>query len=218
MKLVIGNKNYSSWPLRAWLFLSANNIAFEEIRILLDRPDTHTKLSKFTEAAKVPVRHDDDLIIWDSLAICEYISDKYLADGGWPKSLEIRAEARAAAAEMHSGFFHLREAMPMNCRATGRKVEMTAGLSADINRIDQLWSKLRVKHTSDGTWLVGQFSIADCMFAPVAFRFQTYGVSVSEIASEYMQTLLNHESMQRWLKEAMAETEVLEREEAGKKP
>ena len=215
MKLVIGNKNYSSWSLRAWLCLSANNIDFEEIRIPLDRPDTHKKLSEFTESAKVPVLHDEDLIIWDSLAICEYISDKYLANGGWPKSLEKRAEARAAAAEMHSGFFNLREEMPMNCRATKRSVEMTAGLSSDINRIDQLWSKLRVKHTPDGPWLVGQFSIADCMFAPVAFRFQTYGVAVSEIASAYMQTLLDHESMQRWLKQAMAETEVLEREEAG---
>ncbi len=217
MKLIIGNKNYSSWSLRAWLLLAANGIKFEEIRILLDRPDTHTRLNKFTQAAKVPVLHDGDLIVWDSLAICEYVSEKYLDGVGWPSSIDIRAEARAAVAEMHSGFSALRQAMPMNCRALGRLVVISDAVATDIDRIDQLWSRLRLKYRQDGPWLFGQFSIADCMYAPLAFRFQSYAVKLSKIAEEYRQTLFSHPSMQQWLQAAQAEPEVLEREEAGQK-
>ena len=215
MKLIIGNKNYSSWSLRAWLFLTSNGIEFEEIRIPLDTETTGRELSKYTDAAKVPVIHDGELVVWDSLAICEYVSEKYLAGEGWPLSLDARAEARAAAAEMHSGFFALREFMPMNCKARGRQIEITESLAADITRIDQLWSKLRLKFQQDGAWLAGRFSIADCMYAPVAFRFQTYSVTVSPIATDYMCSLLDHPAMKQWLLEAQAETEILQREEVG---
>ncbi|MDJ0624502.1 MAG: glutathione S-transferase family protein [Desulfocapsaceae bacterium] len=217
MKLIIGNKNYSSWSLRAWLLLSAYEVPFTEERILLSLPGTAAEIGKYNEAGKVPVLHDDGLIIWDSLAICEYVSERYLDGKGWPASLEKRAQARSCAAEMHSGFFHLREDMPMNCRADERHIERSAALQKDIDRIDNLWQGLRKENAAEGPWLFGTFSIADCMFAPVAFRFATYGVELSEESQEYAKSLLNHPEMQLWLSQARQETEVIEAEEVGRK-
>ena len=215
MKLIIGNKNYSSWSLRAWLMLAAHDISFAEEKILLSLPGTAVEIAKFNEAGKVPVLHDKDLVIWDSLAICEYISERYLEGRGWPDSLEKRAQARSCAAEMHSGFFHLRGEMPMNCRAEGRHVERSAALQKDIDRIDDLWQRLRRENIAEGPWLFGSFSIADCMFAPVVFRFASYGVKLSAEAQEYARSLLNHPKMQLWLNEARQEPEVIEEEEVG---
>ena len=215
MKLIIGNKNSSSWSLRAWLLLTANNISFEEVRVVLDTPTTHKELLQYSDTALVPVLHDGDLIIWDSLAICEYISENYLQGRGWPEDIAKRAIARSAVAEMHSRFSALRKQMPMNCRASNREVDRTNALSDDINRIDQLWSKLRNRHDLDGPWLMGQFSIADCMFAPVAFRFQTYQVKLSPTAQHYANSIINHPSMQQWLQQAKHEPEILHRQETG---
>lgn len=209
MKLIIGNKNYSSWSLRPWLLLASHNIDFEEIRIPLCQEDTKTAFEKYTKAGKVPVLHDCDIIIWDSLAICEYISEQYLAGKGWPNSISARAEARACCAEMHSGFFEIRNRLPMNCRATNRMVEVTEDLQSEISRINTLWSELRKKYSKGGPWLFGEFSIADCMFAPVVFRFSTYNVKVSETTKEYMTTLLQHKKIESWLEQARDEVEVI---------
>lgn len=217
MKLIIGNKNYSSWSLRAWLLLSAYDISFTEEKILLSLPGTGAEIAKFNEAGKVPALHDNGLIVWDSLAICEYVSERYLEGIGWPASLEKRAQARSCAAEMHSGFFHLREDMPMNCRAEGRHVERSAALQKDIDRIDNLWQRLRRENDTGGPWLFGNFSIADCMFAPVVFRFATYGVELSTESQEYAKSLLNHPKMQLWLSQALQESEIIEAEEVGRK-
>lgn len=215
MKLIIGNKNYSSWSLRPWLLLSVTGVEFEEIRIPLFTEHTRAALAEYTEAGKVPVLHDDGVVVWDSLAICEYVSERCLDGRGWPAGAADRAEARACCAEMHSGFFKLRECLPMNCRATGRKVPVTPGLAADIRRIDGMWSGLRRRHSGRGPWLFGEFSIADCMYAPVVSRFRTYGSELSPDCASYMEHVLGNEHLRRWYADAAAETETLEEEEVG---
>lgn len=215
MKLIIGNKNYSSWSLRAWLLLSAYDVPFDEVRIALYEDNFRAEISKHTNAGKVPVLHDSDLVVWDSLAICEYISDQYLEGKGWPAETKDRALARSCCAEMHSGFFTLRGEMPMNCRAENRKVSISEHLGKEISRIDTLWSELREKFSARGPWLFGQFSIADCMFAPVVFRFSTYNVEVSESSRQYMNSVLGHPKVQLWLKGAKAENETIKSEEVG---
>lgn len=215
MKLIIGNKNYSSWSLRPWLLLSQNNIEFEEIRIPLNQKNTYTEFAKYTKAAKVPVLHDTGIIVWDSLAICEYISEQYLNGKGWPEKAGTRAEARSCCAEMHSGFFTIRNLLPMNCRAQNRKVEMTDALNKEIQRVDSLWSEMRQKYGQYGKWLFGEFSIADSMFAPVVFRFSTYGINVSKETKAYMVTVLANKNIQLWSKQASQETEIIESEEVG---
>lgn len=216
MQLVIGNKNYSSWSLRAWLLPAVHNIAFDEVRIPLDTGETKAEILRYNKAGKVPVLHDGDLVVWDSLAILEYISEKYLNGRGWPEDLSMRAEARSCCAEMHSGFFTLREDMPMNCRATGRRVMITENLKKDVMRVDEIWSSLRGKYGDKGPWLFGSFTIADCMFAPVVFRFKTYGVAVSEESRLYMETLLSEQRVKEWLRAGEQETESIEIAETGK--
>lgn len=215
MKLVIGNKNYSSWSLRPWLLLSVHGVPFEEIRIPLDTDATRAAIAKYSDAGKVPVLVDGDLTVWDSLAICEYVSECYLDGKGWPDTPQARAEARSCSAEMHSGFSELRTKLPMNCRASGRQVAPTPELDRDIARIDSLWSGFRKKYASQGPWLFGAFTIADCMFAPVVCRFRTYGVALSGTASEYMEHALADETMMLWLQQAQAETETVHADEAG---
>jgi glutathione S-transferase len=215
VKLVIGNKNYSSWSLRPWLLLTAHQVPFEEVRIALDTPQTAAALAQHTESGKVPALHDGDLTVWESLAICEYVSERCLQGRGWPVDPAARARARAASAEMHAGFAALRQALPMNCRATGRRVAPFPALEHDIARVRALWAGLRRRHGAHGPWLAGPFSIADCMYAPVAFRFRTYGIELSGAAAEYMERLLAHQAMQRWLAAATRESEVIETEEVG---
>ncbi len=215
MKLIIGNKNYSSWSLRAWLFLSVNDIAFEEVKIALCQENTSAEITNYNKAGKVPVIHDGDLVVWDSLAICEYVSEQYLGGKGWPGDAKARAQARSCSAEMHSGFFTLRGSMPMNCRAANRNVPMTADLQKEISRIDSLWTGLREQNSNQGSWLFGDFSIADCMFAPVVFRFATYNVEVSDSSKQYMATVLENPKTQLWLEQAEKEVETIESEEVG---
>lgn len=215
MKLIIGNKNYSSWSLRAWLLLSVNEIPFDEVRISLSRENTASEISKHTDAGKVPVLHDNGLRIWDSLAICEYISEQHLGGRGWPADAKSRAEARSYCAEMHSGFFTIREQMPMNCRASNRSVEITDDLAKEIARMDGIWSELRAKYAPNGPWLFGNFSIADCMFAPVVFRFTTYNVVVSDNSRRYMRSVLEHPKIMLWLEQAKNEIETIDYAEVG---
>ncbi len=215
MKLIIGNKNYSSWSLRPWLLLSAYEIAFEEIRIPLFAAGYKERILSFSEAGKVPVLHDDNLIIWDSLAICEYICEKYLNGAGWPGDQIKRAKARSVCSEMHSGFSSLRNEMPMNCRARNRKVEITKELQNDISRIEKIWTKFRQENSTSGSWLFGEFSIADCMFAPVVFRFNTYKPELSDKTQEYITTMLEHPKIQLWMKQAQDEQETIAYAEVG---
>ncbi|NEQ96099.1 MAG: glutathione S-transferase family protein [Cyanothece sp. SIO2G6] len=214
MKLVVGNKNYSSWSLRAWLCLAHYQIAFEEEGVSLGAEGLKDRLRQFSPTARVPVLIDGDLTVWDSLAICEYVSEQYLAGRGWPSDPKLRARARAIACEMHSGFMAVRGELPMNCRAT-RRVNLSDQCRQEITRIDTMWTDLRQAHASSGPWLFGEFSIADCMYAPVVFRFKTYQIGVSEQSQAYMTTTLNHPPIQQWLTAALEETEVLPEDEAG---
>lgn len=215
MKLVMGNKNYSSWSLRPWLLLSEHNIRFDEIIILLNQTDTKIQIKKYADSEKVPVLIDKGVTIWDSLAICEYISERYLKGKGWPKDYKQRAEARACAAEMHSSFPNIRQYLPMNCRAEKRSVKITPSIEQEVLRIDELWMQLRAKYRKQGEWLFGDFSIVDCMFAPIAFRFQTYEVGLFSESQQYLDTLIAHPKMQLWLEQAKLETAVIDESEVG---
>lgn len=214
MQLVIGNKNYSSWSLRPWLFLDGAGIEFEEIQETLKAEGRKERFSKYSATSKVPVLIDNNLTVWDSLAICEYVSETYLDGKGWPADKKQRALARAIVAEMHSGLSALRNALPMNCRAT-RKVELSEQVKLDIQRVDNIWSEYAAKDNDGELRLFGGFSIADCFYAPVVFRFKTYGIPLSEKANAYFQSMLKHPSMQKWLTAALAEEEIIEDDEAG---
>lgn len=215
MKLVIGNKNYSSWSLRSWLLLTEAGIEFAEQRIPLDLDSTPSALAEASPARRVPVLLVDDQCIWDTLAIAETVAERWPEKQLWPADAAARAHARSVSAEMHAGFAAIRELMPMNCRAMGRKVSIPGGLRADIDRITEIWADCQARYASGGGWLFGKFSIADAMFAPVVLRFRTYGVALPDSASLYPEKLLASEAMQAWLAASNMETEFIEREELG---
>ncbi len=214
MKLVIGNKNYSTWSLRPWLLLNAFAVEYEEIQISLYAEGLTQRLSQYSSSCRVPVLIDGNLTVWDSLAICEYVSERYLAGKGWHENIYDRALARAICAEMHSGFAALRNELPMNCRAM-RKVEPSAQALKDIDRIDDIWSQYARPDTEDNYRLLGQFSIVDCFFAPVVMRFKTYNISLSDAAQCYMDSMLKLPSLQQWMAQALIETEIIAEDEAG---
>lgn len=213
--LVIGNKNYSSWSLRAWLTARKSVIAFEEKRIPLDTPEFEAEIGHYSPTRRVPVLRDGSLVIWDSLAIAEYLNDTYANHTLWPADPKVRAIARAVTAEMHSGFATLRSTMPMNIRARDRQVPVSPALEQDITRITTLWQQCREQYGSAGPWLFGSFSIADAFYAPVVFRFLTYGVSLEPIAQQYTETLQADNDIQNWVAAAEAETETIAAEEVG---
>jgi len=215
LKLVIGNRNYSSWSLRAWLLLAEAGIEFEEHRIPLDTEETRAEIARFSPAGCVPVLLVDGQPVWDSLAIAETVAEYYPDKGLWPADPAARAHARSISAEMHAGFRHLREAMPMNCRAMGRKVSLPDALTADIDRVFDIWSDCQRRYDSGGEWLFGRFSVADAMFAPVVLRFRTYGINLPDAATRYPARLLESEAMQRWLVAAESEVEVIKNDEKG---
>ena len=215
MKLVIGNKNYSSWSLRAWFLLKEAGFEFEEHRIPLDTDTTAGEIARFSPAGQVPVLLLDGEVIWDSLAIAETVAERWPDRKLWPADPASRAHARAVSAEMHSGFRALREVMPMNCRAMGRKVTISDEVAADIDRIFAIWTECHRRYGEQGDWLFGEFSVADAMFAPVVMRFRTYGINLPESASLYPARLLESAAIQDWLLESESETEVIKQEETG---
>ena len=217
--LVIGNKNYSSWSLRPWLLLRQFGLAFEERRLSLDTDAFHDEIGRWSPTGRVPALHDDSapnesLLIWDSLAICEYINERWLDGRGWPADIAERAIARAAAAEMHSGFGALRTQLPMNCRRVPDRYRGDAAADADIARVQQLWQQLRDNHGGMGDFLCGEFGIVDAMFAPVVFRFRGYGVALDDNATRYCDTMLALPAMREWLSAAEVEREHLEATDA----
>lgn len=214
-RLIIGNKNYSSWSLRPWLLMKEAGIDFDEHRIVLDTPDTSSEIAKHTPAGRVPVLELGDVTVWDSLAICETVAERWPENKLWPGDPAARATARSISAEMHSGFSVLRECMPMNCRAMGRKVPIPDDLGNDIDRVIAIWSDCHQNYGADGGWLFGGFSVADAMFAPVVLRLRTYGINLPESAGYYPERLLRSEAMQEWLAAAECETEVIEADEKG---
>ncbi len=215
-KLIIGNKNYSSWSLRGWLLLRETGIDFDEHKISLDLDSTESEIATFNPGGTVPVLQLGDLTVWDTLAIAETVAERWPDKQLWPADDDARAYARSICAEMHSGFAVLRERMPMNCRAMGRKVAFPDDLTHEIDRIIAIWSTCHRQYSGDNGWLFGNFGVADAMFAPIVLRFRTYGVNLPESAAFYPQRLLQSEAMQEWLAAAETETEVIEREEKGR--
>jgi glutathione S-transferase len=219
IQLVLGNKNYSSWSLRAWLCLRKCAVNFEEVLLPLDTPEFKERISNLSPTGRVPVLWHEGRPIWDSLAICEYANEAFAGGSLWPDNLASRGLGRSMVAEMHSSFMHLRNEMPMNCRANNRHVPMNDDLQADINRVCTLWTAALTAHHKLGPWLLGEFSIADAMFAPVVMRFRnydvSYGVEVPEQVQDYCDHLLADADMQAWVGEALKETWIVVADEAG---
>ena len=206
--LVIGNKAYSSWSLRPWLLMKQVGIGFEEIRLSLYEDGAKQKILRYSATGKVPVLKDGDLTIWDSLAICEYLAEKYPEKRLWPSETAARACARSISAEMHSGFTNLRTQMPMNVRREMPGRAKTPEVVAEISRIEAIWNDCRSRFGSQGSFLFGAFSIADAMYAPVVSRLRTYRVALEGAAARYAGAIHALPAMQEWITAAHAETEV----------
>lgn len=207
LTLAIGNKNYSSWSLRPWLVLRQAGIPFEEVRIPLYCPGSDAALAKWSPSGKVPTLRDGAVTVWDSLAICETLAERFPEKRLWPVDAAARATARAVSAEMHAGFAALRTHMSMNIRARRPGRGRTPECLADIERIVAIWTTCRPRYGADGAFLFGDFSIADAMYAPVVLRFQTYGVALNGAAKSYAETILALPALQDWVADAIAESE-----------
>jgi glutathione S-transferase len=209
IRLVIGNKNYSSWSMCPWLMLKMFDVDFEEIQIALYQDNTAEKLGPYSPSLKVPVLLHRDITVWDSLSICEYISEDLLGGGsGWPSSPKRKATARSVAAEIHSEFPALKRDWPMNCKASF-KLTPSDELQNEIARIDAIWSCCRRRYGANGNYLFGRFSIADCMSAWIAVCFEAYGAELSSDANTYMQILLDNPFVQKWITLGRREQEPL---------
>lgn len=213
--LVIGNKNYSSWSLRAWLVARKSGVEFEEKRIPLDTPQFAAEIETYSPSRRVPVLRDGELLIWDSLAIAEYLNETYANHTLWPQDTQARAIARSVTAEMHSGFTTLRNSLPMNIRARDRHIFSNPALERDITRVTKLWRDAREQYGASGSWLFGCFSIADAFYAPVVFRFITYGIPLGPIEQAYADTMQGDRDVQDWVEAAKAEVETIPGEEVG---
>ncbi|MES9969235.1 MAG: glutathione S-transferase family protein [Candidatus Thiodiazotropha sp.] len=210
LTLVIGNKNYSSWSLRPWIFLRQNKLKFEEKRIPLFTETTERELAEYNSDYKVPVLIDDDLTIWDSLSILEYVSEVYLNGKGWPYDRRARAVARSVSAEMHSSFMNIRNELPMNCRRENDTISISQEAEREIDRIKSVWVKCRREFGFTGQWLFGEYSIADAMFAPIVLRFISYNVSLIGVAKEYVDSVMQQPGINEWLEAANHETEIIQ--------
>lgn len=217
MKLLIGNKCYSSWSLRAWLLLRAKGIPFEEKLVPLDEPGF--KEAIFAEAlgsgGTVPTLVDGEVAVWETLAIMEYLHDRHPELGIWPKDRAARAHARAASSEMHAGFRALRNACPMNLGKRFAERDRGEEVTKDVARITALWREARSRFAAagEGPFLYGAFSAADAMFAPVVARLDTYAIPVDPVSAAYMGTILGHPSYREWLDAALAEPWIVAQDE-----
>lgn len=211
MQLVIGNKNYSSWSLRPWLLLTHMGIAFEEEQIWLFTENMQAQMQGKCPNAKVPVLIEQDHQVWDSLAICEYINEQYLANKGWPVDSAQRSLARSICAEMHAGFFAIRGEMPMNCRRAVGEITLSDQAKQEISRVIDIFESCLKQYK--GNFLFGEFSICDAFYMPVIVRFTSYDIAVPNKVKSYMQHMLSLPAYQSWLKAARAETAVIAEEE-----
>lgn len=217
MKLIIGNKSYSSWSLRGWLAVKQSGLPFEEL--IVPMYDDHWEERKreqdmIPSHGKVPILWDGDAVIWDSLAILEYLADKTSRDRFWPKDDVARGTARAMVAEMHSSFAALREECGMNIRRTFTDYQISDAARSDAIRILQLWAEARSRFGSGGPYLFGTFSAADIMYAPVVTRFHTYSFALPGFAQAYCDAIRDHEWMRQWSTAASAEEWVIEKYES----
>ncbi len=215
--LVIGNKNYSSWSFRPWIAMKAAGIPFTEELVPfgqpLGNPEWKAKLRRYTPAGRVPALVDGDVQIWESIAIIEYLAEKHPKAALWPAEPRARAHARSIAAEMHAGFSALRNHCPMNMRRTPKKRALTPAVEADVRRIDEIWTDCRARFGPDGPFLLGPFTAADAMYAPVVARFHVYGIEVSATAGSYMQTVMALPAWAEWKAAALTEPWIVAEDE-----
>ena len=215
LKLAIGNKNYSSWSMRPWLALRANNIPFEEIFIpLYTGQADKDRILSVNRAGKVPALVDGDLTVWDSLAIIEYLAEKFPQARLWPEDLAARAHARSISAEMHSGFPALRNECPMNLHRPIRALALSDEARTNVARVQDIWSECYRRYGKGGPFLFGTFGGADAMFAPVVHRFRTFAIPVEGDARHYYDAMLALPAMAEWVRDGLAETLIIERVEA----
>ncbi len=203
--IVLGSKNTSSWSLRPWLALKQTGAPFDEIVIPLDRPETKAAIAGHSPSGKVPALKHGGVVVWDSLAICEYLAETFPAALLWPKEPAARAVARAVSAEMHAGFAALRRTLPMDIRRRTSPPPLSGEVAADIDRVGRIWRDCRGRFGADGDMLFGRFTIADAMFAPVTTRFVTYGVALDEVSAAYVEAATNRPAMREWAAAAAAE-------------
>ncbi|MBU6459677.1 MAG: glutathione S-transferase [Proteobacteria bacterium] len=207
LELYIGNKNYSSWSLRAWILLKHLNLSFTEHPVSVAGREYNPELKPISGNARVPCLHVEGFQIWESLAIAEYLAEQYPAL--WPENALARARARSISAEMHAGFMNLRKAMPMNLKLKLKGKPADPAVQRDINRISEIWTEARELFSNNsGPYLFGRFCIADAMFSPIVWRFHIYNVRLPPTASAYMEVMLNHEAMKEWHDAAIKETEA----------
>ncbi len=214
LKLVLANKAYSSWSLRPWILLAHFKIPFEEVVIPLDQPDTRERILRYAPSGRCPSLHDGAIAVWESLAIVEYVAEKYPDKAIWPRGKAARAHARTLAAEMHAGFQALREHCPTNFRRPVRKLALTGAVEADVARIEDAWAQARRTFGAAGPFLFGRFSAADAMFAPVVNRFLVYDVAVNRTSRDYMDAIMALPAWKAWINDAEAEPWRIERYEA----
>jgi glutathione S-transferase len=212
LTLVIGNKNYSSWSMRPWLMLKGAGLAFDEVNIpLYTGPADKQRILDYSPSGKVPILTDDGVTIWDSLAIIEYLADRFPDAGVWPTDRAARAHARSISSEMHSGFIPLRGECSMNIHRPVRAKVLSDDAKANVARVDEIWTDCRTRYGSGGPFLCGRFSAADAMFAPVVHRLRTYAVDVSPEARSYMATMAAFAPFKAWTEAALKETSVIEK-------
>jgi glutathione S-transferase len=213
LKLVIGNKNYSSWSMRPWLVMRAAGIAFEEVFIPLytDNKADKDRILSFSRAGKVPTLVDGDVTVWDSLSIIEYLAERFPDAKLWPQDRAARAYARSISAEMHSGFLPLRSECGMNLHRPVGAVTLSADVQANVARVQEIWTECRDRHGKSGPYLFGAFTAADAMYAPVVHRFRTYAIGVSPQVQAYMDTMMALPAFAEWTKAGLAETLVIEK-------
>jgi glutathione S-transferase len=213
LRLILGNKNYSSWSFRPWLAFKVAGIPFEETVLPIYIPGAREKILEFSPSGKVPLLIDDAVRVWESLAIIEYAAEKFPGAGLWPLQREVRAHARAVANEMHGGFLPLRRACPMNMRRAPGAIELSPDVLANVARIDEIWTDCRARYR--GPFLFGAFGAADAMFAPVVSRFHTYAAAVGPIARGYMDAVMALPAWGEWQAAAAQEHWALPEYEIG---
>lgn len=205
LKLILGNKNYSSWSLRPWIAMRHAGLTFEEEVIPLYEPGSREKILHYSPAGKVPILVDGDMTIWESLAILEHLAEKFPKAALWPADAQARAHGRAISTEMHAGFGALRRHCPMNMRRRRRHLGLTPEVAEDVRRIEMIWTECRERFGGSGPFLLGPFSVADAMYAPVVSRFYSYDIGVAAAAEAYMATMMSLPAWKEW--EAAGERE-----------
>jgi glutathione S-transferase len=213
LTLVIGNKNYSSWSLRAWIAMTASGIPFEEVLVPLARPDTKERINAYSPAGKVPVLIDGDAVIWESLAILEHLAERFPQARLWPQDLAARAHARSIAAEMHASFGALRNHCPMNLWRPVERLALTPEVEANVARITEIWRTARERFGKGGPFLFGRFGAADAMFAPVATRLYTYDIECDGVSRAYIEALHELPAFKSWREAAFKESLTISQDE-----